>query len=105
MPKPGSRRVQRYELEFKLKAVQLSKQPGVLVQDVAASLCIHPFMLSRWRKQVTDGVLVGRLPEPDLTSAAELQRLRDHEHHCQRPLLALELRCKAVRHARGLMRH
>ena len=73
MPRPGPRRARKYELEFKLKAVQLSKQPGVLVRDVTAALCIHPFMLSRWRKQVRDGVLVGRLPEPDLTSVAELQ--------------------------------
>jgi hypothetical protein len=29
----------------------MSNQPGVLVQNVAESLCIHPFMLSRWRKQ------------------------------------------------------
>jgi len=68
MPKPGPRRVRKYELEVKLKAVQLSMQPGVLVQDVAASLCIHPFMLSRWRKQVADGVLAGRVPEVDLSS-------------------------------------
>jgi len=37
--------------------VQLSNQPGVLVKDVAESLCIHPFMLSKWRKQVRDGEL------------------------------------------------
>jgi transposase-like protein len=51
MGTPGPQKVTRYELEFKLKAVQMSNQPGVLVQDVAESLCIHPFMLSRWRKQ------------------------------------------------------
>ena len=61
MPRAGPRRVNRYDLQFKLNAVELSKQPGVQVQDVAASLCIHPFMLSRWRKQVADGVLVGAL--------------------------------------------
>jgi hypothetical protein len=30
----------------------------VLIKDVAESLCIHPFMLSKWRKQVRDGELV-----------------------------------------------
>ncbi len=52
MGRAGPRRVKAYSREFKLKAVQLSGQPGVLIRDVAESLCIHPFMLSRWRKQV-----------------------------------------------------
>jgi hypothetical protein len=33
-------------------AVGLSSLPGVLIQDVASSSDIHPFMLSRWRKEV-----------------------------------------------------
>ena len=37
----GPAKVKQYSLEFKLKAVQLSDQPGVLVKDVAESLCIH----------------------------------------------------------------
>jgi hypothetical protein len=37
----------------------MSNQPGVLVKDVALSLCIHPFMLSKWRKQMRDGVPKG----------------------------------------------
>jgi transposase-like protein len=57
MGMPGPQKINRYGLEFKLKAVQLSQQPGVLVKDVADSLCIHPFMLSKWRKQVRDGEL------------------------------------------------
>ena len=44
------RRVFRYDLEFKRQAVLLSSQPGVLTQDVARELDIHPFMLSRWKK-------------------------------------------------------
>ncbi len=31
-----------------------------MVQAVAAALDIHPFMLSRWRKEARDGVLRGR---------------------------------------------
>jgi len=104
MPKPGPRRILRYELEFKLKAVSLSNQPGVLVQDVAASLCIHPFMLSRWRKQVADGVLAGRAPELDLTSVAELQRLRETESKYKRLLMEHDLLKKAIRLARDQRR-
>jgi len=51
MPRAGPRKVQRYSLEFKLKAVKLSQLRGVEVQAVADALEIHPFMLSRWRKR------------------------------------------------------
>ena len=37
----------RHSDEFKLTAVKLSELPDVLVKDVAESLDIHPFMLSR----------------------------------------------------------
>jgi transposase len=46
MATPGKKRILNYGLEFKLRAVQLSNQHGVLVKDVAESLDIHPFMLS-----------------------------------------------------------
>ena len=48
MPRAGPRKVQRYSLEFKLKAVKLSQLKGIEVQAVADALEIHPFMLSRW---------------------------------------------------------
>ena len=47
----GPKKVQRYSLEVKLKAVKLSQMPGVEVQAVAEALETHPFMLSRWRKE------------------------------------------------------
>jgi len=71
--------VQRYSLEFKLTAVRLSRQPGLQVQAVAAALDIHPFMLSRWRKQVRDGVLRGRLRELRLGPVREIRRLQELE--------------------------
>lgn len=51
----GPTRIKQYSLELKRKAFQLSDQRGVLVKDVAQSLCIDPFTLSKWRKQVRDG--------------------------------------------------
>ena len=53
----GPRKVNRYSAEFKLKAVKLSGLAGVQVKDVAEALDIHPFMLSRWRKEASDGRL------------------------------------------------
>ena len=51
------RRSWHYLNEFKVKAVQLSLLEGVQVQEVAATLDIHPFMLSRWRKEYREGKL------------------------------------------------
>ena len=60
----GPVKVRQDSLEFKLKAVKLSQLKGVEVQAVADTLEIHPFMLSRWRKEVRDGVLRGRVSVP-----------------------------------------
>ena len=84
MGTPGPQKINRYGIAFKLKAVQMSNQPGVLIKDVAESLCIHPFMLSRWRKEVRDGELVGKPPPIDSASVAELQRLREVEQQFKR---------------------
>ena len=76
MPRPGARTTYRYTQEFKATAVRLSELPGVAVQDVAASLYIHPFMLSRWRKQAREGVIVTKGVAIDKEVAAELKELR-----------------------------
>jgi len=47
----GPRKLYRYSAEFKLKAVKLSQIDGVRVQDVADAPEIHPFMLSKWRRE------------------------------------------------------
>ena len=77
MPKPGPRTTNRYSEEFKATAVRLSNLPGVSVQDVAASLYIHPFMLSRWRRQVREGIIVAKGAQVDEKTAAELKELRE----------------------------
>ena len=76
MPRPGPRTTYKYSDEFKATAVRLSNLPGVAVQDVADSLYIHPFMLSRWRKQVREGVIMAKSSEIDKEVAAELKQLR-----------------------------
>ena len=75
----GPKKIQRYSLEFKLKAVKLSQLPGVEVQAVADALEIHPFMLSRWRKEARDGALRGRVALPKVVkvpSASQVKRLQ-----------------------------
>jgi transposase len=58
----GPRKVEKYGERFKATAVKLSSLPGVRIKDVAAALDIHPFMLSLWRRQVRDGVIVANSP-------------------------------------------
>jgi transposase len=99
MPRAGKPRIQNYGLDFKLRAVQLSNQPGVLVKDVADSLDIHPFMLSKWRKQVRDGELVGNPPPVEPQAVSELQRLREVEKKYKRLLMEHDLLKKAIRFA------
>src|SRR4249919_3369986 len=95
----GPQKINRYGIEFKLKAVQMSHQPGVLIKDVAESLCIHPFMLSKWRKQVREGALKGRAPALEPAAVAELQRLREVEQRYKRLQMEHDLLKKAIRFA------
>jgi transposase len=99
MGTPGPQKIHRYGTAFKLRAVQMSNQPGVLIKDVAESLCIHPFMLSRWRKEVRDGELVGKSVPLDARSVAELQRLREVEQQFKRLQMEHDLLKKAIRFA------
>ena len=81
MPRAGLRKISRYSGEFKATAVKLSSLPGVLIQDVARELDIHPFMLSRWRKEVREGKIVAKTKKLDIDTktATELNRLRQVE--------------------------
>lgn len=67
----------KYSDEFKLTAVRLSQQPGLQVKSVATALEIHPFMLSKWRKDARDGRLRGRAPKaPPAGPAREIAQLQ-----------------------------
>ena len=83
MPRAGPRTVRRYRDEFKLTAVRLTEQSGIQVKTVAAALAIHPFMLSKWRKDAREGKLGGnawKAPRPG--PAREIARLQalEREH-------------------------
>jgi len=79
MPRAGPRKVRQYSLEFKLKAVKLSQLTGVQVQAVADALEIHPFRLSKWRKEAREGVMRGRVAVPvavTMPPARDLKRFQ-----------------------------
>ena len=52
------RKTWQYTNEFKAKAVELTYLADIKVKDVATTLDIHPFMLSRWRKEYREGKIV-----------------------------------------------
>ena len=80
MPRSGPRKVRRYSNEFKLTAVRLTQQQGLQVQAVAAALEIHPFMLSKWRKDAREGKITGRArPMPPSVPKREIARLQELE--------------------------
>jgi transposase len=98
MPRAGPRKVYRYSDEFKLTAVRLSQQPGMQVQTVAAALEIHPFMLSKWRKDVRDGRLRGRPPKaPPPGPAREIAQLERLERQYAELQEEHDLLKKAIR--------
>jgi transposase len=96
MPKPGPRTTNRYSDEFKATAVRLSELPGVEVQDVAASLYIHPFMLSRWRKQAREGQIVTKGIEIEKDVESELKELRKVKKAYERLQVEHDILKKAI---------
>lgn len=96
MPKPGPRTTNRYSAHFKATAVRLSQLPGLRVNDVAASLFIHPFMLSRWRKQAREGLILTKTVEIDKDVSAELKELRKLKKDYERLKLEHDLLKKAI---------
>ena len=96
MSKPGPRTTYRYSPEFKCTAIRLSQLPGVAVQDVAKSLYIHPFMLSRWRKQAREGMVMAKGVVVDKEIAAELKELRQVKKAYERLKIEHDLLKKAI---------
>jgi len=96
MPRPGPRTTAKYSDRFKATAVRLSELPGVEVRDVAASLYIHPFMLSRWRKEAREGRIMTKGVEIEKDVAAELKELRRVKKQYERLKLEHEILKKAI---------
>jgi len=96
MPRPGPRTTYKYSERFKATAVRLSQLRGVSVSDVADSLYIHPFMLSRWRKEAREGKIVTKGIEVQRDVAAELKELRKVKRDYERLKIEHDLLKKAI---------
>jgi transposase len=72
----SAKKLPRYSLDFKRKAVNLTQVPGIEVQVVAAALDIHPVMLSRWRQEAREGRLRGNEPLAAVAPKAPIRELK-----------------------------
>ena len=114
----GPKKVNRYSLEMKRAAVRLTQAPGARVKDVAESLDLHPFMLSRWRKLAREGLLTeGRKAKPkgkkvrapsmvEMSKYAKLKRelealRKEHEFLKKFDRFRAQLKAKGSRSSRG----
>lgn len=77
------KKTNQYSTDFKATAVKLTHHSGATVKDIAEALGIHPFMLSRWRKEYREGKIMSDrrkklLKKPKLLSdnqrVAELEK-------------------------------
>ncbi len=102
MGKGRTRRVSRYSNEFKITAIKLASLPGTLIQDVAKVLDIHPFMLSRWKKEYREGKIKGEA-HPDLEKLTEMEekvseqsRIRELERALKKAQIENDLLKKTI---------
>ena len=80
-----AKKTRRYSDEFKSTAVELSLAEGVQVQTVAEALDIHPFMLSRWRRDYREGrIRVEERSKAGRKAATESRRVQELEVEVQR---------------------
>jgi transposase len=93
----GPRKLYRYSTQFRVTAVRLSELSGVAVQDVARSLDVHPFVLSRWRRDAREGRLMTKQAKVDESTKAELKELRQVKRAYARLKEEHELLKKAIR--------
>jgi transposase len=89
----------RYSNEFKVTAVRLAGHPDIQTQDIAAVLHIHPFMLSRWKKEYREGKLKGT-GHPDLKEINDMEAtVTEHKR-----ILELEVALKRARIGNDLLK-
>ena len=98
----GRMKRHRYSSEFKVTAVRLASHPGIQTREVAAALNIHPFMLSRWKREYREGKLKGAA-HPNLkelqgmeAAVSEHQRIRELEAALKKARIENELLKKAI---------
>lgn len=102
----GPKKVHRYTIEFKIQAVRLSLHPEIETQDVAHALDIHPFMLSKWKKDYREGKLKPAAEAAGLSLPKILQvsKADPEKRALKRQVKQLEAKVEARREVRSLER-
>jgi len=102
----GPKKVHRYSVEFKVQAVRLSLHPEIQTQDVAHALDIHPFMLSKWKKDYREGELKPAVEAGELSLPKVLRvSTRDPEKQAlRRQVKQLQAKVEARTQVRALER-
>lgn len=96
----GPRKIGRYTDEFKVKAMCLTFMKGTQIQEVANALDVHPFMLSRWRKEYREGKYVAdrRVKKVvDDETVSKLEKLKALEKENAKLRVENDLLKKAIR--------
>ena len=91
----GPKKVHRYTLEFKIQAVRLANHPDIQTQDVARALDIHPFMLSKWKKDFREGKLKPAAEAAGLSLPKALQVADPEKRALKRQVKQLEAKVEA----------
>lgn len=84
-----------YNYQFKHTAVSVANHPDIQTRAVAEALSIHPFMLSRWKKQMRDGAL----EDNDQEARSRDELLKAHER-----IKKLERELKRVRDENAVLK-
>lgn len=98
----GRMKKHRYSNEFKVTAVKMANARDIETKAVAEALHIHPFMLSRWKREVREGKLKGAAhPQfKDLrameVAVAEEKRIRELEVALKKARIENDLLKKAI---------
>ena len=101
----GPKKVKRYSDEFKIQAVKLASHADIQTQDVAHALDIHPFMLSKWKKDFREGRLKPAANAVGLSLPKALRPPNDPEKRAlKQQVRRLEDRVAARAEARQLER-
>ena len=102
----GPKKVHRYTLEFKIQAVRLANHPEIQTQDVAQALDIHPFMLSKWKKDYREGKLkpAAEVAGLSLPKVLRVPKADSEKRALKRQVKQLEAKVQARREVRVLER-
>jgi transposase len=84
------KKTEKYTTEFKVKAVEWSHQAHRSVKSVAEALDIHPFMLSRWRKEHREGKSAMKRVKRALAEAKKKINEQDEINRLKRQIAELQ---------------